>query len=306
METTAARCPRPEPTIAAAVAAKLPIAILAAILWGIAASPSRAECNPAGRIDARCYSDLQNATAAAIAANVPLWLPAGTYVLNRELVIDYAPLATTGFQMISDGAVIDATATGRRAMSIECSGGTPDNPKGCFYFHIQGTLFVNADTWEAAVRFGLNDFSDAHNSAKIDHLIANNGGSGYAIRLNYILNADVFAVAVAAGSAGLAMEQVQFSRISGAASATIGTAMLIERGYTMANTIQAIDLEVARTCLAITSPAANHNTFVSPYFVCPTAVAAVGGTSNLLFNPLYGGGTRGPAPGSQTGIVTLP
>jgi len=306
METTAARCPRPEPTIAAAAAAKLPIAILAAILWGIAASPSRAECNPAGRIDALCYSDLQNATAAAIAANVPLWLPAGTYVLNRELVIDYAPLAATGFQIISDGAVIDARATGQRAVSVECSGGAPDNPKGCFYFHIQGTLFVNADTWQAAVRFGLNDFSDAHNSAKIDHLIVNNSGSGYAVRLNYILNADIFTVAVSAGAAGLVMDQVQFSRISGAASATTGTAMLIHNGYTMANTIQAIDLEVAQTCLAITSPSASHNTFVSPYFVCPTAITAVGGASNLMFNPLYGGGTRAPVPGSQTGIVTLP
>jgi hypothetical protein len=306
METRAARCPRPEPSIAAGAATKLPIAILAAILWGITASPSRAECNPAGRIDARCYPDLQNATAAAIAANVPLWLPAGTYVLNRQLVIDYAPLATTGFQIISDGAVIDATATGQRAMSIECSGGTPDNPKGCFYFHIQGTLFVNANTWQAAVRFGLNDFSDAHNSAKIDHLIVNNSGSGYAVRLNYILNADIFAVAVSAGSAGLVLDQVQFSRISGAASATTGIAMLIQNGYTMANTVQAIDLEVAQTCLAITSPSASHNTFVSPYFVCPTAVVASSGTSNLLFNPLYGGSTRPPASGSQTGIVTLP
>jgi len=306
METTAARCPRPEPTIAAAAAAKLPIAILAAILWGITASPSRAECNPAGRIDARCYSDLHDATAAAIAANAPLWLRAGTYVLDRELVIDYAAVANSGFQIISDGAVIDATRTGERAMSIQCSGGTPDNPIGCFYFHIQGTLFVNAKTYAAAVRFGLNDFSDAHNSAKLDHLIVNNAGSGYGVRLNYVLNADIFTVAVSAGSAGLVMDQVQFSRISGTASATIGTAMLIERGYTMANTIQAIDLEVARTCLAITSPSANHNTFVSPYFVCPTAVAAVSGTSNLLFNPLYGGGTRAPAPGSQTGIVTLP
>src|SRR5712671_42439 len=71
-------------------------------------------------------STLQNATAAAIAANVPLWLPAGTYVLNRELVIDYAPLAATGFQIISDGAVIDARATGQRAVSVECSGGAPD------------------------------------------------------------------------------------------------------------------------------------------------------------------------------------
>jgi hypothetical protein len=99
---------------------------------------------------------------------------------------------------------------------------------------------------------------------------------------------------------------VQFSRISGAASATTGIAMLIERGYTMANTVQAIDLEVAQTCLAITTPSASHNTFVSPYFVCPTAIAASSGSSNLMFNPLYGSGTKAPVPGSQTGILTLP
>ena len=305
MKTRLVRHPCPEATMAGA-AAKVPAAILAAILLGITASQARADCNPADRINASCYSNLQDATSAAIAANQPLWLPAGTYVLNQELVIDYAPLAASGFQIISDGAVIDATATGLRAMSIECSGGTPANPKGCFYFHIQGTLFVNANTREAAVRFGLNDYSDAHNSAKIDHLIANNAGSGSAVRLNYVLNADIFAVAVTAGSAGLVMEQVQFSKISGAASATTGTAMLIQNGYTFSNTISAIDLEVARTCLAITSPSASHNTFVSPYFVCPTAIVASSGASNLLFNPLYGGGTSAPAPGSQTGILTLP
>jgi hypothetical protein len=245
-------------------ARQVPAIILAAILLGGIALPARADCNPADRIDARCYPDLQGATAAAITANVPLWLPAGTYTLDRELVIDYTPLAATGFQIISDGAIIDATATGLRAITIECSGGTPENSRGCFYFHIQGTLFVNANTGQAAVRFGLNDYSDAHNSAKIDHLIVNNAGSGYAIRLNYILNADIFAVAVTAGSAGLVMDQVQFSKISGAASATTGTAMLIQNGYTFSNTISAIDLEVAQICLAITTPSANHNTFVSP------------------------------------------
>src|SRR5208282_3369982 len=235
----------------------------------------------------------------------PLWLPAGTYTLDRELVIDYAPLATTGFQIISDGAVVDATGTGQRAIGIECSGGTPDNPKRCFYFHIQGTLFVNANTPIAAFRFGLNDFSDAHNSAKIDHLIVNNAGSGYAVRLNYISNADIFAVAVTAGSAGLVMTQVQFSRISGAASATAGTAMWLTNGYTFANTIQAIDLEVAEVGLTINSPYANRNTFVSPYFNCPTAIAATAGDSNLLLNPSYGA-AQPPAPGSQAGILTLP
>jgi len=301
MKTRLVKHPCPEATIAGA-AARVPAAIIAAVLLGITASPARADCNPAERINASCYSNLQDATTAAIAANQPLWLPAGTYVLNQELVIDYAPLAATGFQIISDGAVIDATATGLRAFMVTCSGGTPANPKECFYFHIQGTLFVNANTWEAAVRFGLNDYSDAHDSAKVDHLIANNAGSGSAVRLNYVLNGDIFAVAVT----GLLMDQVQFSKISGAASATTGTAMLIQNGYTFSNTTSAIDLEVAQTCLAITSPSASHNTFVSPYFACPTAIVASSGASNLLFNPLYGGGTSPPAPGSQTGILTLP
>jgi len=304
MKTASASHSHPATTKASAVVWVAAL-ILTALLLGISAVPTQAGCNPPDRISAQCYPDLQTATAAALAANQPLWLPAGTYTLDRELVIDYALLAATGFQIISDGAIIDATATGNRAMSIECSGGTPNNSKGCFYFHIQGTLFVNANSAQAAVRFGLNDFSDAHNSAKIDHLIVNNAGPGYAVRLNYILNADIFAVAVSAGSAGLVMDQVQFSRISGAASATRGTAMRIERGYSFANTIQAIDLEVAQIGLAITSPYANRNTFVSPYFNCPTAILATAGNSNMLLNPSYGAG-QPPAPGSQTGVLTLP
>ena len=279
--------------------------ILAAILLGIAAVAARADCNPADRIDARCYPDLQGATSAALAANEPLWLPAGTYTLSRELVIDYSPLAATGFQIISDGAIIDATTTGRRAMSIECSGGTPYNPKACFYFHIQGTLFVNANTSAAAVRFGLNDLSDAHNSAKIDHLIVNNAGGGLGMRLNYVLNADLSLYAVTAGNYGLYLDQVQFSRINGAASATAGSALVIANGYTFANTFQGLDLEVAQVGLTITSPHATRNTFVSPYFNCPTPIVATAGNSNMLLNPSYGAAPS-PAPGSQTGILTLP
>jgi hypothetical protein len=189
------------------------LAILAAI-----SSAAHADCNPTGRIDAQCYPDLQSATAAAIAANQPLWLPAGTYTLAQELVIDYAALADTGFQIISDGAVIDATATGQRAITVTCSGGTPASPKSCFYLHIQGTLFVNANTWEAAVWFGQNDFSDAHNSAKIDHLIVNNAGTGFGTRLNYVLNADLSLYSVTAGSAGMDLRPRKVAKPRGRSS----------------------------------------------------------------------------------------
>jgi hypothetical protein len=167
-------------------------------------------------------------------------------------------------------------------------------------------LFVNANTWQAAFRFGQNDFSDAHNSPKIDHLIVNNAGSGYALRLNYVLNADIFTIAVTAGSAGLVMDQVQFSKISGAASATAGTAMLIERGYTFANTISAIDLEVAQVGLTITSPYANRNTFVSPYFKLSGADCRGRRLQQPAApNPSYGA-AQPPTMSSLVGVVSIP
>jgi hypothetical protein len=218
---------------------------LAAILLGFAASPTRAGCGAdAGEVDARCYNgDLQAAVRDALASDRPLLLPRGKYPISKPLVIDYAEHADTGFLIISRGATIDGTAIRRGpVLQVVCSGGSPKNSKGCFYFHQEGTLFVNADTADWAVKFGLDDLSDAHNSAKIDHLIVNNGNraqDGGAVRLNYVLNSEMFLVADAdGGGTGLALEQVQFSRINGAASATNGTGLLIENGYTFSNTFK--------------------------------------------------------------------
>jgi hypothetical protein len=282
------------------------------ILLLSAAPSSSAGCGAdAGVVDASCYSgNLPAALADALGSDRPLLLPSGTYTLNQTLVIDYATRADSGFRIISQGARIDGTAVHNGpVLAIICSGGTTAKPRSCFYFHEEGSLFVNADTADYAVRFGLDDFSDAHNAAKIDHLIVNNRSqtpTASGLRLNYVLNSEIFAIADAGGGgAGLDLEQVQFSKISGAASATTGTAMLIRGGYTLANTIQAMDLEVARVCLVIASPSANHNTFISPYFACPAALVASNGASNLLLNPLYAG-TPPARPGLQIGIVTLP
>jgi hypothetical protein len=284
-------------------------AVLTILPLVFAARPGFAACGAdAGEVDARCYNgDLQAALRDALASDRPLLLPRGSYSITRPLVIDYAAHADTGFLIISRGAIIDGTAIrSGPVVEIICSGGSPGNSKGCFYFHQEGTLFVNANTSDWAVRFGLDDFSDAHNSAKIDHLIVNNNsgaGSGGAIRLNYVLNSDMFIVADAAGSGGLALEQVQFSRISGAASATAGTGLAIENGYSFANTIQAIDVEVAELCLAITSPKATHNTFISPYFNCRQAVTSLSGSANVLMNPMWGGAVT--SAGSQWAGITV-
>lgn len=81
--------------------------------------------------------------------------------------------------------------------------------------------------------------------------------------------------------------------------------MLIERGYTLANTISAIDLEVAQIGLTINSPYANRNTFVSPYFNSPTPIVATAGNSNLLINPSYGAAPP-PLMGTLVGMVSIP
>jgi hypothetical protein len=192
-------------------------------------------------------------------------------------------------------------------LRVECSGGTPLSPANCFYFRAEGTLFINASTPDYAVRIGKPDFSDAHNSIKLDHLVVNNASTASAagaLQLNYVLDSDIFAIADSAGgAAGLALEQVQFSRISGAgtAAATGGTALLLENGFNFANTVFAFDMEASPTCLGITFPHDGQNSFVSPYFACATAVNATASNRNVLINPTYAGSVvnRGP---QSTGI----
>jgi Pectate lyase superfamily protein len=256
-------------------------------------------------------SAIQTTITTAIANDWPVHIPAGTYKVTSGLSIDYAGQAGNGFRLISEGATLDGTtiASGP-VLQVECSGGTTASPIGCFYFKEEGTLSVRANTPGYAVAIGKADFSDVHNSIKIDHLVVNNANatsSAGGLQLNYVLDSDVYAVADSAGgAAGIALEQVQFSRISGAGSAagTGGAAMLLENGYDFSNTIFGFDFEVAPTCLSITTSHDGQNTFVSPYFNCPTAVNATASTRNLLINPTYAGGVTNRGP-QATGVQVV-
>jgi hypothetical protein len=270
-------------------------------------------------IDVRCNGavgdDVHDDTTAvqttfdqAVAHNWPVNLGSLTYKVNTKVTIDYAGQSGKGFRLISHGATLDGrTIASGEVLKVQCSGGTPASPANCFYFRQEGTLFVNASTPDYAMRIGNSDFSDAHNSLKLDHLIVNNASTASAaggLQLNYVLDSDVFAVADSAGgAAGLALEQTQFSRISGAGSAngTGGTALLLENGFDFANTIFAFDMEASPTCLGITAAHDGQNSFVSPYFACTTAVNATASTRNVLINPTFAGNVvnRGP---QSTGI----
>jgi hypothetical protein len=246
---------------------------------------------------------IQAAIDTGVANNWPVHLSAGTYKVASTLTIDYAGQASRGFRLISEGATIDgrAVASGP-VLRLECSGGVPGTPANCFYFKQEGALFVLADTPDYAVVVGTDDFSDAHNTIKFDHLNVNNRNtdpSAGGCRFNYVLDSDLWAACVSAGGgAGLALEQTQFSRISGSGTAqgTGGRGLVLENGFNYANTFFAIDLEVSPVCLSITTPHDGQNTFVSPYFACTTAIDATASTHNLLINPTFAGSVvnRGP------------
>ena len=273
-------------------------------------------------IDVRCNGALGDGShddttainttiATAITNNWPVHIPAGTYKVTSAISIDYAGQASKGFRLISEGATIDgrAIASGP-VLQIQCGGGATSSPTGCFYFKEEGSLFINASAPTYAVVLGKTDFSDAHNSVKIDHLIVNNtstASSAGGCQLNFVVDSDIYAVCVSAGgAAGLALEQTQFSRISGAGTAQGigGRSLVLENGYNFSNTFFALDLEVSPTCLSITFNHNGLNTFVSPYFNCQTAVNATASIGNVLINPNYGGATINFGP-SSTGITVI-
>lgn len=286
-------------------------------------APGASACSSNAWVDVRCYgatgngttddtAAIQSALGVALEQNQPLFLSPGTFRITRPLVIDYTTRADTGFRLISMGAIINGKSiSAAPVLEVLCSGGNPRSPKGCFYFNEQGTLFVDANTSGYAVVIGQPDFSDAHNSIKIDHLIVNNANAGVragGLQLNYVLNSHIFAVADSAGgAAGIALEQTQISHIAGAGSASGkgGAGLLIENGYTFANTIDSMDLEVAPTCLVIASQNAAHNTFISPYMACPTAIDAISGYTTTLVNPLFAGNVKKEF-AAGVGVTTSP
>ena len=277
-------------------------------------------CSGRPWIDVRCNgatgddshddtSAIQTTINSAVTNNWPVHFPAGTYRVTSQVTIDFAGQAANGFRLVSRGAVIDGRSiTAGPVLQIQCSGGTPTNPTGCFYFKEEGSLFVNAHTSGYAVVLGKTDFSDAQNSAKIDHLIVNNlstnAGAG-ACQFNYVLDSDIYSVCDSSGgAAGMAFEQTQFSHISGAgtAAASGGRGVVLENGYNFSNTFFGLDLEVSPTCLSITFNHNGLNTFVSPYFNCVTAVNATASVGNTLVNPNYGGNVVNYGP-SSVGIT---
>jgi hypothetical protein len=247
------------------------------------------DCTPtANEIDPRCYGaagdgvtddgvSLQNAINAAIQADKPLYLPHLHFLTHRPLVIDYGQGSTQGhegFIINSDGATIDGTQPqiAGNLLTIACGGGTSQNPKGCFYFHQMGTLFVNANTPYWALVVGEGDFSDAQNSIVFDHIVVNNSGSGGGTILDYVLSSKFNLVSdTAGGQPGLAMMQVQMSTLQIAATSYQSSALAVWNYYNFGDTIQSPDFENSPICVLALGVPAHDVTINGGQFNCATA-----------------------------------
>ena len=158
---------------------------------------------------------------------------------------------------------------------------------------------------------GKTDFSDAHNSMKIDHLNVNNASTAPAagaLQFNYVLDSDMFAVADSAGgAAGLALEQTQFSRISGAGSAT-GTggacAACSKTGSITPTRFSRSTWRCRRSASASPPPMTGRTLCVARISPARPRSNATASTHNVLINPTYAGNVvnRGP---QSTGIEMI-
>ena len=87
------------------------------------------------------------------------------------------------------------------------------------------------------------------------------------------------------------VRQLQFSTLKGASSSKQGYSMVLEDGYVVANSFQSLDLEASPACVAMTSPHASGNLWLSVYQDCPAL--GVLSRSALTGNVGVGGVTGG-------------
>lgn len=279
--------------------------------------------------EAACGNDSCDDTASveatfalAIANNVPAYFPKGTYKITSPMVIDYHTIAGTGLQIISDGAIFDASTSPPSGvpLTLECGGGTSGSPAGCFYPRIQGNLYVNANYNGPAVQIGKSDYSDATNAMSINQLIVNNGNTGSSatgIALYSVVASDIFAVGDAAGGgAGIDIHRSNFDffrgGFTGGGPTDLGNGCGVwfdsnSGGQSSYNTFFQVTMEQSGNAnLCITDAGAFGNAFIAPYFVDTVSgaqdVYATAGNSNTLISPSFNGGN---ARGSGVGLRVI-
>jgi hypothetical protein len=248
-------------------------------------------------------SAINTTLSAAITSSVPVYFPAGTYKVTSKITADYQGISGNGLHIISAGATLDGrTIASGNVLQFICSGGAVGSPAVCNHLGIAGPFAVSGNGAGYVVVFGKTDFSDQHNAAHIEHIVATNNGTGGAIQANYLTDGDLWlSGSTAGGSASVgavALEQVQSSRIGGWGSATGASApaLLLENAASVGNSFAGFSYDPnTSACVSITTAAAMRNAWIAPYFPCTTAInAPTNPTQNSFIGPGFAGTNAGP------------
>jgi hypothetical protein len=213
-------------------------------------------------------ASIQQALKDARRLNRPVYLPKGTYnVGTAQLKLLNDESCDSGVTMYGDGVgltVINAqqvTASpqilfySERAITQNCHN---------VYVNVKGIGFLT-NTPGIGLQVGSDDYQDPFNELEMDIMVfnANTSASAEAIRLNHVLNADLFLSATTAGpGTALKVRQVDFSHIAGTLTAPGGTAVHIADGFTYGNVFMGLNMQDVNTCVVSDTDKSHGNTFV--------------------------------------------
>ena len=184
-------------------------------------------------------------------------------------------------------------------LQIQCAG-------FCNHLILEGDITVLGNTPAYAVVIGQTNFADQHNAVRIEHLVVTNASTNVnagGVQLNYLTDSEVWISGTTSGGSasigGIALEQVQFSKIAGYGSAAGASApaLLIENSNSIGNTFVGFSYDIfTNTCVSVTSATATRNAWLAPYFGCTTALnGPTSGNKNYLIGATFGGTNMGPS-----------
>jgi len=233
--------------------------------------------------------------AAAIAGGLPIHLPKGVLPghdgTHDRLCGDCGERAADHQRR----AIIDAGRSHRARSSRSPATAAPPAAPQFARIWRQGHADVQGDAPAYVVQVGKTDFSDIHQAARLEHLVATTPAPAprqAGCSSNYLVNGDLFVAGTTTGGAGgVALEQVQGSRLTGSGLAgSPGTGLLLENGANTGNVATAFAFPGSNYGLGITSAASQGKHLHHPELCSTTAINATAGSGNLLVNPLYGAG----------------
>lgn len=212
----------------------------------------------------------------------------------------YNPTGAWNLTGVNRGARIRGRSKNLDGFFLDTGKGLAIEGDNNFYLHLE-EFRVFANVVGPALRIGKNDFSDAFNGCRFVLTVNNNsldvGCSG--LCLNYVLASDFFCTVNCGGTGRPTLEggganpnapgkgkvlwlrQASFNRFMVAVGqGNIG--ICVETGFSFSNQFDAIDVEEVGVGVAVFSPSAARNLFVSGQYVGSTVINCADGNATVF------------------------